>query len=97
MYAVFITLPLLGLRLAYAIAYLQLEISHPKSGFLTSTAVTVCLGVVPEMLVTTIFVIVGVMTRNIKHEIKKRDFSRTIDEGYEIPTPIAQDQRPMMK
>lgn len=84
MYAVFINLPLLGLRLAYGIAYLQLEISHPASGFLTSKAVQVCLSVVPEMLITTIFLLVGVMTRNLKHEIKKLDSALPVGDEYEI-------------
>lgn len=84
MYAVFINLPLLGLRLAYGIAYLQLKISHPTSGFLTSKAVQVCLSVVPEMLITTIFLFVGVMTRNLKHEIKKLDSALPVGDGYEI-------------
>ncbi|KAF4947891.1 hypothetical protein FGADI_10051 [Fusarium gaditjirri] len=84
MYAVFINLPLLGLRLAYGIAYLQLKISHPNSGFLTSKAVQVCLSVVPEMLITTIFLLVGVMTRNLKHEIKKLDSALPVGDEYEI-------------
>lgn len=84
LYAVFINLPLLGLRLAYGIAYLQLKISHPTSGFLTSKAVQVCLSVVPEMLITTIFLLVGVMTRNLKHEIKKLDSALPVGDGYEI-------------
>ncbi|KAF5691637.1 hypothetical protein FDENT_3266 [Fusarium denticulatum] len=84
MYAVFINLTLLGLRLAYGIAYLQLKISHPTSGFLTSKAVQVCLNVVPEMLITTIFLLVGVVTRNLKHEIKKLDSAVPVGDEYEI-------------
>ncbi|KAF9765098.1 hypothetical protein IL306_002666 [Fusarium sp. DS 682] len=84
LYAVFITLPLLGLRLGYGIAYLQLKISHPTSGFLSSKAVVVCLSVVPEMLITAIFLLVGVMTRNLKHEIKKVDSSQPVGDEYEI-------------
>ncbi|EKJ78609.1 hypothetical protein NXS19_004130 [Fusarium pseudograminearum] len=84
LYAVFIALPLLGLRLSYAIAFLQLQISNPSSGFLSSKAVEVCLGLVPELLVTVIFVAVGVKTRNIKHDIKKLDFSKPIGENHEF-------------
>ncbi|KAG5816910.1 hypothetical protein H9Q74_010844 [Fusarium xylarioides] len=84
MYAVFINLPLLGLRLAYGIAYLQLEISHPTSGFLTSKAVQVCLSVVPEMPITSIFLLAGVLTRNLKHEIKKLDSALPVGDEYEI-------------
>ncbi|KAH7261846.1 hypothetical protein BKA59DRAFT_3077 [Fusarium tricinctum] len=84
LHAVFAALPLLALRLGYAIAYLQTKLSHPESGFLTSEAVEVCLGMVPEILVTIIFLFVGIKTRSLKHEIAKLDYSRPVDEGYEI-------------
>ncbi|KAL6922178.1 hypothetical protein FSHL1_006145 [Fusarium sambucinum] len=90
LYAVFIALPLLALRLSYAIAFLQLQISDPNSGFLSSKAIEVCLGLVPELLVTIIFVAVGVKTRNIKHDIKKLDFSKTIGESHEFRGQTAQ-------
>ncbi|KAF4451575.1 hypothetical protein F53441_5431 [Fusarium austroafricanum] len=84
MYAVFVTLPLLALRLSYGIAYLQLQISHPKSGFLSSKAVEVCLSVVPEMLTTAIFLVFGVMTRSLKNEIMTIDSSE-LRGSYDMP------------
>jgi NADH:ubiquinone oxidoreductase subunit 6 (subunit J) len=84
LYAVFITLPLLGLRLSYAIAFLQLQISDPSSGFLSSKAIEVCLGLIPELLVTVIFIGVGVKTRDIKHDIKKLDFFKPVDNSREF-------------
>ncbi|KAF5662187.1 hypothetical protein FHETE_8077 [Fusarium heterosporum] len=84
LYATFLTLPLLALRLAYAITYLQLQISHPESGFLTSKAVEVCLGMVPEVMITVIFLFVGVKTRSLKYEIAKLDYSQTDDESHQM-------------
>lgn len=66
-------LPLIALRLGYAIAYLQLTISHPSSGFLKSTAVLVCLSVVPEMICIGILLLGGLVTRSLKGDIQKRD------------------------
>ncbi|KAF4460307.1 hypothetical protein FALBO_12917 [Fusarium albosuccineum] len=90
---VFVSIPFSGLRLAYAIAFLQLRISDPESGFLTSKAVDVCLNVVPEMLATVILLYVGLKTRSLKHEIKKMDDSLPIDQGYEMPTHDKQQER----
>ncbi|KAM0347729.1 hypothetical protein ACHAPU_004744 [Fusarium lateritium] len=84
LYAVFLALPLLGLRLAYAITYLQLQISHPKSGFLTSKAIQICLGMIPEIVVTVIFLFVGVKTRSLKHDIAKLHYSQPDDESHEM-------------
>ena len=84
LYAVFITLPLLCLRLAYAIAFLQLQISDPTSSFLSSKAIEVCLGMIPELLVTIVFIAVGIKTRNIKHDIKKLDSMKLSHQGHEF-------------
>ncbi|RFN48306.1 hypothetical protein FIE12Z_7473 [Fusarium flagelliforme] len=89
LYAVFITLPLLCLRLAYAIAFLQLQISDPTSSFLSSKAVEVCLGMIPELLVTIIFIAVGIKTRNIKHDIKKLDSLKLSHESHEFQQQTA--------
>ncbi|KAM0425047.1 hypothetical protein ACHAPT_009606 [Fusarium lateritium] len=83
---VLLTIPFTGLRLGYAIAFLQLKISDPGSGFLTSKAIEVCLSVVPEMLVTLILLFAGIKTRSLKHEIQKSDFTRPIEQGYEMPS-----------
>lgn len=86
-------MPLTGLRLGYAIAFLQLKISDPTSGFLTSKAVEVCLSVVPEMLVTLILLLVGVKTRSLKHEIHKLDTTFPTEQGYEMPSQQGEDDR----
>lgn len=77
-------MPLTGLRLGYAIAFLQLKISDPTSGFLTSKAIEVCLNVVPEMLATLALLVVGVKTRSLKHEIHKMDATFPVEQGYEM-------------
>ncbi|RMJ13619.1 hypothetical protein CDV36_006727 [Fusarium kuroshium] len=81
-----LTMPITGLRLGYAIAFLQLKISDPTSGFLTSKAVEVCLNVVPEMLVTLILLVVGIKTRSLKREIHKLDTTFSTEQGYELPS-----------
>lgn len=66
-------LPLIALRLGYGLAYLHLKISHPGSGLVSSVAASVCLSVVPEMLCTAVFLLAGLVTRNLKNELKKKD------------------------
>lgn len=58
-------LPLVALRLAYGVASLVLDLNTSPSHFTTSLAVKVCLSVVPEMLVTVLLLVVGVITRNV--------------------------------
>ncbi|KAM5361819.1 hypothetical protein ACJZ2D_012849 [Fusarium nematophilum] len=84
LYGVFLAVPLIAIRLAYAIAFLQLKVSDPTSGFLTSKAIEVCLNVVPEMLVTAILLCVGVKTRSLKHEINKLDLGLPDYEGQNM-------------
>ena len=62
---VVVALPLVALRLVYAVVSLMLELNTSPSHFTTSLAVKVCLSVVPEMLVTVVLLVVGVSTRNI--------------------------------
>ena len=62
---VVVALPLVALRLAYGVASLMLDLNTSPSHFTTSLAIKVCLSVVPEMLVTILFLAVGVSTRNI--------------------------------
>ena len=55
----------MALRLTYGVGSLILELNGPSSEFTRSLAVKVCLSVVPEMLVASTFVALGVSTRNI--------------------------------
>lgn len=73
LYAVLGALPLVAIRLAYAIAYLQLRISHPSSAFLTSTAATVCLSLIPEMLCILVLLLAGLRTVELRPRLKFRD------------------------
>ncbi|CAK7218492.1 hypothetical protein SEUCBS140593_003565 [Sporothrix eucalyptigena] len=70
LHAVIATLVFNGVRLVYAITSLILRITHPDSGFLTSTAASVCLSVVPELLVVIIFLVGGLRTRNLRKTMK---------------------------
>ncbi|KAM0798782.1 hypothetical protein BDR22DRAFT_808325 [Usnea florida] len=62
---VVIALPLVALRLAYAVVSLILDLDHSILYFTSSLAVKVCLSVVPEMLVTVVLLAVGVSTRDL--------------------------------
>ncbi|KAH8126201.1 hypothetical protein FP744_10003444 [Trichoderma asperellum] len=70
---VFIALPFVGIRLVYGIAFLQMTISHPDSSFLTSKAVQVCLSFLPELACITSLLSVGVLTRSLRSDLKKRE------------------------
>lgn len=69
----FVALPFIGIRLVYGIVFLQLTISHPHSGFLTSKAVQVCLSFLPELACIISLLVVGVMTRSLRPDLKKRE------------------------
>lgn len=60
-----VALPLVALRIGYGVGSLLLELNGPSSEFTRSLAIKVCLSVVPEMLLTTAFVALGVSTRDI--------------------------------
>ena len=62
---VVVALPLVALRIAYAVVSLILDVNDSPSPFTTLLAVGICLSVVPEMLVTVVLLVVGVSTRNI--------------------------------
>lgn len=66
-------LPFVGIRLIYGVVFLQMTISHPNSGFLTSKAVQVCLSFLPELACITSLLVVGVMTRSLRPDLKKRE------------------------
>lgn len=83
LYGVIATLPFNGLRLVYSVASLILRVEHPTSGFLSSTAVEVCLGVVPEMLVVIILVVAGLKTRGVRELFWQRDHY-----AAQIPKPV---------
>lgn len=62
---VVVALPLVAVRLVYGVSSLILELNGSSSEFMTSLAIKVCLSVVPEMLLTVGFVVVGINTRKI--------------------------------
>ena len=62
---VVIALPLVAMRLSYAVVSLIFDLNNSISYFTSSLAVKVCLSVVPEMLVTVVLLVVGVSTRDI--------------------------------
>ena len=67
-------LGLTGLRVVYAVIVLVLEVDGTKNGFTTSLAAKVCMSVVPEMLVTLVLIVAGVLTRNVaKKSARVRD------------------------
>ncbi|KAL6874436.1 hypothetical protein HDV57DRAFT_523885 [Trichoderma longibrachiatum] len=70
---VFVALPFVAIRLAYGVVSLHLQVTHPSSGFLTSEAVQVCLSFLPELICITILVFVGVVTRSLRSDLKKRE------------------------
>ena len=57
-------MPFIAIRLGYGVATLILELEHPTSSFLTSLAVKVVLGLVPEVVVQTILIAAGLLTLN---------------------------------
>ncbi|CAK7217479.1 hypothetical protein SCUCBS95973_003166 [Sporothrix curviconia] len=70
LHAILATLPFNGIRLVYSVAALILRTTHPTSGFITSTAASVCLSVVPEMLVVIILILGGLRTRHLRETVK---------------------------
>ena len=82
--SVLITFPITGLRMGYAIAFLQLRISNPTSAVLTSRAIVVCLNVVPEMLIIAVFVCAGIKTRSLKQKIREQDYDRPQEQGHSL-------------
>ncbi|KAL7940978.1 hypothetical protein V8C42DRAFT_361525 [Trichoderma barbatum] len=70
---VFVALPFVGIRLIYGVVFLQLQITHPTSGFLTSKAVQICLSFIPELVCITSLLLVGIITRSLRPDLKKRD------------------------
>ncbi|KAL7816099.1 hypothetical protein V8C44DRAFT_309509 [Trichoderma aethiopicum] len=69
----FVALPFVAIRLAYGVVSLHLQVTHPSSGFLTSEAVQVCLSFLPELICITVLVFVGVVTRSLRADLKKRE------------------------
>ncbi|CAK7236604.1 hypothetical protein SBRCBS47491_009695 [Sporothrix bragantina] len=70
LHAILATLPFNGIRLIYSVTSLILRTTHPTSGFLTSTAASVCLSVVPEILVVIILIVGGLRTYNLRQTVK---------------------------
>ncbi|MCJ1391435.1 hypothetical protein MMC18_004299 [Xylographa bjoerkii] len=80
LYGVLVALPLVALRLIYAIISLFLEAGGSSSAFTTSVAVKVCMSVVPEMIVTIVFVVAGISTRSM-HKTASRQNGHYRDVG----------------
>ncbi|UKZ74575.1 hypothetical protein TrVFT333_002245 [Trichoderma virens FT-333] len=70
---VFVALPFVGIRLVYGVVFLHLQTTHPDSGFLTSKAVQICLSFIPELICINSLIVVGVITRSLRPDLKKRD------------------------
>lgn len=70
---VFVALPFVAIRLVYGVVSLHLLVTHPDSGFLTSEAVQICLSFLPEVICITVLLIVGVVTRSLRPDLKKRE------------------------
>jgi hypothetical protein len=66
----FVALPLVALRIAWGVAFLELKVHHPTSDFLTSLPITVCLSVVPEMLIMAAILVAGVCTHQLFEQMK---------------------------
>ena len=64
MYGVVAVMPFIAIRVGYGVATLILELEHPASSFLTSLAVKVVLGLVPEIIVQTTLITAGLLTLN---------------------------------
>ncbi|MCJ1382350.1 hypothetical protein MMC17_005463 [Xylographa soralifera] len=73
LYSVLVALPLVGIRLLYAVISLLLEVSGSSSDFTTSVAAKVCMSVVPEMIATIVFVLAGIVTRNMHKTVEGRN------------------------
>lgn len=71
----------------YAVTSLILRVTRPDSNFLTSTAASVCLSVVEEILVVIILVVAGVRTRGLCK-------TRKTMEKYE-PQPMQTGLQPL--
>ncbi|MCJ1399121.1 hypothetical protein MMC11_002323 [Xylographa trunciseda] len=71
LYAVLIALPLVAVRLIYAVVSLLMEVNGTGSGFTTSVAAKVLMSVVPEMLATIVFVVAGVATRDMHKGVQE--------------------------
>ena len=56
----------------------MLEVDGSTSGFTTSLAAKVCMSVVPEMLVTLVLLVAGMLTR----DIKKKGARAGREQGY---------------
>ena len=65
LYSTLMALPLVVFRLVYGAVSLMLELNHPHSSFLTSTAAKVLLSTVPEVIVTITLLAAGISTRNM--------------------------------
>ncbi|KAJ5664592.1 hypothetical protein N7462_011405 [Penicillium macrosclerotiorum] len=74
LYGVIATLPFNGIRLVYSVISIILRVEHPHSEFLSSTAVEVCISVVPEMLVVIILIMAGLKTRELNQLFKTMNF-----------------------
>ncbi|PTB70147.1 hypothetical protein BBK36DRAFT_1107150 [Trichoderma citrinoviride] len=70
---IFVALPFLAIRLVYGVVFLHLQVTHPNSGFLTSQAVQICLSFLPEVICITILLLIGVVTRSLRPDLKKRE------------------------
>ncbi|MCJ1323195.1 hypothetical protein MMC15_008549 [Xylographa vitiligo] len=82
LYGVVAALPLVGIRLVYAIASLLLEVNGSSSDFPTSLAAKVCMSVVPEMIATVVFVVAGVSTRDMHRTSEGRNgYYRDVGAG----------------
>ncbi|KAL7928225.1 hypothetical protein V8C35DRAFT_333375, partial [Trichoderma chlorosporum] len=73
---VFVALPFVGIRLIYGVVFLHLQVSKPDSGFLTSKAVQICLSFIPELICVNCLLLVGILTRSLRPDLKKRDQER---------------------
>lgn len=65
MLGVVVALPLMTVRLVYKVSSLILKMNNPSLEFTISLVIKVCLSVLPEMLVTIVFVVTGINTRKI--------------------------------
>lgn len=71
------SLPFVAIRIGWGVAYLELKIHHPNSGFLTSLAVMVCLNVVPEMVIIAVLLAAGVATHRLQDAMTAGTRSRS--------------------
>lgn len=64
--AVACCLPLIAVRVIYAAISLILDVDGSRSGFPSSRTAKIIMSVVPEMLVASVLITVGIVTRNIQ-------------------------------